>query len=390
MCPDVLSPTDSMSKVPSLFYMCATVIAHDCNTYAPSLLSLPSFVLDLLLKAFSSIPFGYVSLLELKYNDPEIRQHTSEFVWEKALADAKYAVENSEVRYYPHFLVVEDNPVDRKFIIKVLERCVFCTYAVADNGRTACEKTQDTDFDMIFMDMSMPEMGGWEATSIIKERVDRPYVPIVAVSAIDRDVCLGGKYTSPVDDFVSKPVYANKLTSVLLKYQSEWQCMNEGETTALHFAAQRGYTGAVMDLVDLGAQVNALDKNGATPLHLASKNGHTETASMLITLGASVELLDSENLTPLCAATTYGHVETASALVALGGDVGPQCRTRSGVYAHVPRSALEIARDQGDEEMVRQLLASGANAEGAAAMLEKERKKEGEKFAGSRMRIIGV
>jgi ankyrin repeat protein len=118
-------------------------------------------------------------------------------------------------------------------------------------------------------------------------------------------------------------------------------------------------------------QVNALDKDGATPLHLASKNGHTETASMLITLGATVEILDSDNLTPLCAATVHGHTETATALVALGGDVGSQCRTRSGVYTPVPRSALEIARDQGDEEMVRQLIASGASAEGAAAQRER-------------------
>jgi hypothetical protein len=77
------------SQVPSLFYLCASVIAGDCNAYAPSLLSLPPFVLGLLLKSFGSIPFGFVSLLELKYNDPEIRQHTPEFVWEKALADAK-------------------------------------------------------------------------------------------------------------------------------------------------------------------------------------------------------------------------------------------------------------------------------------------------------------
>ena len=71
------------------------------------------------------------------------------------------------------------------------------------------------------MDMSMPEMGGWEATSLIKSRIDRRTTPIiVAVSALDRDVCLGGKYSSPVDDFVSKPVYANKLTSMLWKYHS--------------------------------------------------------------------------------------------------------------------------------------------------------------------------
>jgi hypothetical protein len=69
--------------------LCATIISGDCNTYAPSLLSLPSFVLDLLLKNFSAIPFGYAALLELKYNDPEIRQHTSEFVWDKSLADAE-------------------------------------------------------------------------------------------------------------------------------------------------------------------------------------------------------------------------------------------------------------------------------------------------------------
>jgi ankyrin repeat protein len=101
---------------------------------------------------------------------------------------------------------------------------------------------------------------------------------------------------------------------------------------------------------------------------------------MLVTLGASVSILDSDNLTPLCAATANGHLETALALVTLGGDVGPHCMTRSGVYVHVPRSALEIAREKGDEEMVRQLIASGATAEGAEAIREKERKKEAEKL----------
>ena len=76
--------------------MCATVIVDDSNAYAPSLLSLPSYVLDLLLKTFVSVPFGYVSLLELKYNDPEIRQHTSELVWDKAVADAKCMIHRRE------------------------------------------------------------------------------------------------------------------------------------------------------------------------------------------------------------------------------------------------------------------------------------------------------
>ena len=123
--------------------------------------------------------------------------------------------------------------------------------------------------------------------------------------------------------------------------------------------------------------MNALDREASTPLHLASQHGHTETASMLVALSANLAILDYDLRTPLCVAAAYGHAETASALVALGGDVAQQCVSRSGVYMRIPRSALEIARAHGDEEMVRQLLASGACAE---AMIEKEKKKEDERL----------
>lgn len=147
--------------------------------------------------------------------------------------------------------------------------------------------------------------------------------------------------------------------------------------------------------------MSALDKEGATPLHLASKYGHTETASMLVALGAPLSLLDCSSLTPLCVAISEGHAETALALVALGGDVIQQCqvlpsllycsfysnfffffKSRSGVYVHIPRTAVELAHEKGDEEFVRQLITCGASeAEGAEVLREKERKKEAEKKA---------
>jgi len=114
-------------------------------------------------------------------------------------------------------LLVEDNPVNQRLAIKQLEKLGF-EPAVAANGREAVDACAETPFDLIFMDVQMPEMDGFEATHEIRRREKNGsarHVPIVAMTANarpeDREECL----TAGMDDHLSKPVTLADLRAVL-------------------------------------------------------------------------------------------------------------------------------------------------------------------------------
>lgn len=117
-----------------------------------------------------------------------------------------------------HVLLVEDNPVNQKVAVKMLEK-LGCRVDVAGNGKEAVEAMTRIRYALVFMDCQMPEMDGYEATRVIRERegADR-HTPIVAMTANamaeDRERCL----KAGMDDFVSKPVTAQALTSVLNRW----------------------------------------------------------------------------------------------------------------------------------------------------------------------------
>jgi CheY-like chemotaxis protein len=104
-------------------------------------------------------------------------------------------------------LLVEDNDVNRKFAVRVLEKAGW-NVEIATNGREAVDAYERTSFDMILMDLQMPVMDGLEATrhirSLEKNRDHR--TPIVAMTANamtgDRERCLD----AGMDGYVSKPV----------------------------------------------------------------------------------------------------------------------------------------------------------------------------------------
>jgi signal transduction histidine kinase/DNA-binding response OmpR family regulator len=108
-------------------------------------------------------------------------------------------------------LLAEDNLVNQKLAIKLLEKQGH-TVSVADNGRIAVEAWQKGGFDLILMDMMMPEMDGLEATRRIRQaEVDQPGragspIPIIAMTANamtgDRERCI----EAGMNGYVSKPV----------------------------------------------------------------------------------------------------------------------------------------------------------------------------------------
>ncbi|MCP9451922.1 MAG: response regulator, partial [Nitrospira sp.] len=117
-----------------------------------------------------------------------------------------------------HILLVEDNPVNQKVAVKMLEK-LGCRVDVAGNGKEAVEAMERIRYTLVFMDCQMPEMDGFEATRIIREREGAArHTPIIAMTANamaeDRERCL----RAGMDDFLSKPVTAQTLTAVLNRW----------------------------------------------------------------------------------------------------------------------------------------------------------------------------
>lgn len=103
-------------------------------------------------------------------------------------------------------LVVEDNVINQKVALNILRQ--FGYHAdLANNGKEAIDAVERQHYDVLFMDMQMPEMDGLEATRLIRARytaMDRPYIVAMTANALkgDRELCL----VAGMDDYLSKPL----------------------------------------------------------------------------------------------------------------------------------------------------------------------------------------
>jgi two-component system sensor histidine kinase/response regulator len=115
-------------------------------------------------------------------------------------------------------LLAEDNPVNQKLAVRLLEKQGHAV-VVAGNGREAVEIVQQQPFDLVLMDVQMPEMDGLEATAAIRERErgSGRHVPILAMTAYamkgDRERCL----EAGMDGYVSKPIQPRELWEAIDK-----------------------------------------------------------------------------------------------------------------------------------------------------------------------------
>jgi len=116
-------------------------------------------------------------------------------------------------------LIAEDNRMNQKAIKFLLEReGADCTFT--KNGLEALALYKILDFDMIFMDIYMPDMDGYEATSLIKKttKYQELQTPIIGVSASAFDQDIDNAYQAGINDFLSKPIEVKKLKELLMKY----------------------------------------------------------------------------------------------------------------------------------------------------------------------------
>ncbi|KAG2225399.1 hypothetical protein INT45_010035 [Circinella minor] len=118
-------------------------------------------------------------------------------------------------------LIAEDNVVNQKLALRILQKFGH-DVSIVSNGKLAVEAFESQRFDMIFMDVQMPVMGGFEATQSIR-KIEREsgadaHIPIIALTAHamigDREKCLD----AGMDEYVTKPLRMPELISAIKKF----------------------------------------------------------------------------------------------------------------------------------------------------------------------------
>ncbi|MBZ5635117.1 MAG: response regulator [Acidobacteriia bacterium] len=121
-----------------------------------------------------------------------------------------------------HILLAEDNDVNQRVARAILEKAGH-SVVLARTGQKALTLWEEQPFDLILMDVQMPEMDGFEATAVIREREKQSgaHMPIIAMTAHamsgDRERCLA----AGMDNYISKPIDAPALLGLVTKYQTK-------------------------------------------------------------------------------------------------------------------------------------------------------------------------
>ncbi|RYY29915.1 MAG: response regulator [Sphingobacteriaceae bacterium] len=114
-------------------------------------------------------------------------------------------------------LIAEDNLINQKLIIRVLNKLGY-EPVLAGNGLEVLEKLNETFYDLIFMDISMPEMDGMEATRLIRTGFEKqPLIIAMTANAMaqDKEACL----KAGMDEYISKPFKIDELMLLMEKLQ---------------------------------------------------------------------------------------------------------------------------------------------------------------------------
>jgi len=141
----------------------------------------------------------------------ELRNQKSDFV--EVEKPAKVLNENFAAENPLDILIAEDNLINQKLILKVLNKLGYSPQ-LANNGKEAIEMMQVAMYEVVLMDVQMPEMDGLEATRLIRRQM--AYQPLIIAmtanaTAEDRDECIN----AGMDYYISKPVNLEELVNLL-------------------------------------------------------------------------------------------------------------------------------------------------------------------------------
>ncbi|HTP02502.1 MAG TPA: GAF domain-containing protein [Anaerolineales bacterium] len=143
-------------------------------------------------------------------------------------AEPARAVIDTELgRNHPlHILLAEDNAVNQKLALRLLEQMGYRA-DVASNGIEAVESVERQAYDVVLMDVQMPEMDGLDATRAIRQLALARQPRVVAMTANamqgDREMCIA----AGMDDYISKPIRVAELSSALLRTEKQEEAVKK-------------------------------------------------------------------------------------------------------------------------------------------------------------------
>jgi len=124
----------------------------------------------------------------------------------------------SKLRKDIHILVAEDNLINQK-VAQTFFKNLGYEIDIAENGKQVIEMTNNKDYDIVFMDVMMPELDGWDATRAIRE--NGKTMPIIAITADVSEEAKDRAKAEGMNDYIPKPVKIDEIKRVLLRWFSE-------------------------------------------------------------------------------------------------------------------------------------------------------------------------
>jgi CheY-like chemotaxis protein/HPt (histidine-containing phosphotransfer) domain-containing protein len=160
---------------------------------------------------------GIACHLSKPLKQSELRDAISRSLGAPVVPEPPTVVEPEPASHRPlRVLLAEDNAVNQKLALRILERRGH-TVSVANDGREVLKRLDSQSFDLILMDVQMPNMSGFEVTTAIRqiEKMGGGHVPVIALTAHamagDRERCLA----AGMDDYVVKPINPARLFAAI-------------------------------------------------------------------------------------------------------------------------------------------------------------------------------
>lgn len=138
-----------------------------------------------------------------------VNENVEEYSSERGGESDSFELENVDV------LVVEDNRANQFVMGEILKRFSKVRYDIADCGEDAIVCVSNKSYDIIFMDVVMPGMGGIEATNEVRKIDNSVYIVAATANSISGD---REKYTKIMDDYISKPLTFKDVKKVFYRY----------------------------------------------------------------------------------------------------------------------------------------------------------------------------